>query len=182
MTPDTLRPHCQNRDACAAKTPSTHCRRCAAAALMANPAIRARHQKGIDAKFADPAKREAHNAVATANIRRFLDRPGSRDYLRARADEIRPLSRTPEAVERRVSRIRESAERRTQTLLPWCPPEWLDEYRRLTRVKHLKPAEARAIIEAEIEHRSPVAEGRRIVARIQAEMARKAARERREAY
>jgi len=176
------RPHCQNLDACKARSATTHCRRCAAGALMADPAIRARHQQGIDAKFADPVKRNAHVAVATGNIRRFLDRPGSREYLRERANEIRPLSQTPQAIERRVSGMREAAEKRTRTLLPWCPAEWIEEYRHLTRVKHLKPAEARAIIEAEIERLSPQAEARRIIDEVNAKMRAKAAREKAQAY
>lgn len=176
------RPHCQSVDACAAKSATTHCKRCAAAALMRDPAIRARHKASIEAKFADPDKRAAHIEVATHNIRQFLDRPGTIEFLRERAEVIRPLSRLPEAVARRESRMKAAAEKRTRKLLPWCPPDRLEQYRHLTRVKHLKPAEARAIIEDEIQRASPEAEARRIIARITAEMEAKEARRRADAY
>ncbi len=176
------RPNCRNPDACPAAKPTSHCRPCSAAALMRNPEVRKKHQAAIAAKFADPVKRAAHNEVARRNIAPWQSAPGTIDYLRQRADEIRPLAWTPEAVAKNIAARPRAAAKRTQTMLSWCPPDKIEQYRFLTRSKHLLAEEARAIIEAEVARESPEAEARRTIARITHEMHAKQAREKAQAY
>lgn len=44
-------------------------------------------------------------------------------------------------------RVREYCTRASHARLAWCPPEYRDEYRRLTRKKQIPAAEARHLIE-----------------------------------
>ncbi|GGJ39639.1 hypothetical protein CDQ92_13240 [Sphingopyxis bauzanensis] len=44
-------------------------------------------------------------------------------------------------------RVREYCTQASRSRLSWCPPEYRDEYRRLTRVKMLPAAESRKVIE-----------------------------------
>lgn len=59
----------------------------------------------------------------------------------------RDLGSTPEALAKRSESMRAYAAR---AQLAWCPIEYRDEYRHLTRVKQLPAAEARTIIERAI--------------------------------
>lgn len=58
----------------------------------------------------------------------------------------RDLGSTPEALAKRSESMRAYARQHPA----WCPLEYRDEYRRLTRVKQLPAAEARTIIERAI--------------------------------
>lgn len=44
-------------------------------------------------------------------------------------------------------RVREYCTQASRSRLAWCPPEYRDEYRRLTRVKMLSAADSRKVIE-----------------------------------
>lgn len=144
--------------------------------------MRANQKAGIARRFADPEKRAAAIATATANIARWRETDEGRARLAEAGRNMRRFSQTPEALAKwRAGRAAAGA-KRTAAVLAWCPPEYLETYRLLTRSKSFTAIEARAMIEAEIEAKSPAAQARRQIAEFDRRQRERAERERREAY
>lgn len=178
------RAHCQNRDACAAAKPTTHCRKCSMARIHGDPEMQVRRLIGIRALYDDP------------------------DYLAEHAERARQVNRRPDIIAKRVEHgkhiyatvlsrpdvvakarspeARAKAGRKTsETRLSWCPPEKRAEYLRLVKWKHIPAAEARRMIEADmgiVPVETPEQEARRIIDRVNREMRAKQAREKAQAY
>jgi hypothetical protein len=148
-----VRPHCLNRDACAAKSPVTHCRRCSILRVQADPELEAKRRAGIGALFADPVYVAEHRARLQASVAKASQDPAFIE--RRRAHGLRQyrdcLSRPDVQAKAHGPDARKRAGRATsETRLAWCPVELRAEYRRLIRSKLIPAAEARRIIEAEI--------------------------------
>ena len=141
------RANCQNPDACTAAKPTTHCRRCAAIAINACPIIAERRKQAIRAKYDDPDFRERHAAAARKNIAIVHQR---KEWMREQGKRLHQHSRAPEALAKRKALYVQSGQRRTATLLPWCPPAYLDLHRFFVKVKGFTAAESRQMVEAQI--------------------------------
>jgi hypothetical protein len=180
---DFQRSHCLNRDACAAATPVTHCRRCSILRVKADPALDAKRRAGVDALFADPAYVAEHRVRLQANVAKASQDPAFIERRRAhgRRQYAECLSRPEVQAKAHGPEARKRAGRATsETRLAWCPTELRAEYRRLIRSKLIPAAEARRIIEAEIA--GTVEQGRRELASNILNLRLKREREKREAY
>lgn len=175
------RPHCRNRDACSAKG-SGHCRPCAAASIMLNPANRERQKAGLREFFGDPERSAKHIAAACRNVEEYRSRPGVAEHLRERMKGVHVLSQTPEVQEKLRASAAARGRKRTATVLPWCPPEYLDDYRVMVRKSGYTAQEARAIIEQQMRDRDPFAQARRAIATFNDNQRAREERRKREAY
>ena len=148
---DFQRAHCQNRSACAAKTPVTHCRSCVGKALWADPERRQHALDAIQRRYAEPGARERRAAdCRAASLRSWAD-PEKRALMtensRQRASVLDPACRaaaqTPEAKAKRIRGF-------IRTKYAWCPEDRYADYRHLVDVKSVEPAEARRMIEEDV--------------------------------
>jgi hypothetical protein len=110
------------------------CRSCVAKRNNADPAIIARRAAAISARFADPAVREA----ASQRMRKVIAGLAPSEIERRREHgrrQVRNFLSRPEVVAKTLApEVRARAGRsRSATVLAWCPPEWRDTYRGLTR-------------------------------------------------
>jgi hypothetical protein len=156
---------------------SGRCRPCCARYNNANPEIVARRNAAIRERFADPAVR---HAVAEGIRARNRNLPAAEmerrrehgRYLAANVlnrPEVRAANAAPDVRKR-------AGQARTATVLPWCPKDKLDAYRRLQRIG-IRAAEAKRMILEEVR-----ADARRQIEAVTQRMRAKADRERREAY
>lgn len=175
------RPHCQNPDACTAKKPTTHCRRCSVLRIAKDPEMEQRRLARVRELYTDPEYRAAH----CERLREVNQRPEIREARKEHGrhiyatvlsrPDVRAKTMSPEARSKAGRTISERA-------LAWCPPEKRAEYMRLLKWKHIPAAEARKMIEAELGIFTPEEEGRRIVDRITIEMHMREARRKAQAY
>lgn len=202
------RPHCQQPDACKAKTPGKHCQRCAsgtpecrarkvaaaqraiadpvilarkqaaARGCSANPEIVARRTATMLAKAATAEARAHHRAACAAATARRLADPVKREQLCE-------LGRTIGLTNLRRAKSPEAIARRGATIrakhLAWCPPEHWDLNRKLKGAGY-PLSERKQMIADLVERSSPEAEGRRIVAQHAAEMRARHEREKASRY
>lgn len=127
-------------------------RRCAGLSISADPAAAARKVAGIKARYDRPGERERHAERMRVKSKRIWADPEIADRLReASRARVHRTVNSPECRARSAApdvRARAGASY-SRTMLGWCPPERLAEYRRL-RGMRFTAAEARRIIEAEI--------------------------------
>lgn len=142
----TDRPNCRAPEACEAKKPTTHCRRCTAAALLSRPGVRERQAAGLREFFSDPERSARHRAASAATMLEFRQRPGTLEWLRERMKDVHKLSQTPEAQAKLRASAAERGRKRTATVLADIPPQYRDAYRMLVREKGFKASEARIAI------------------------------------
>lgn len=177
----TDRPHCLNRDACAAKKPTTHCRRCSIMRIANDPEMERKRLERIRDLYADPDYLAAH----CERLRAINQRPEIKQARKEHGKHIYAtvLSRPEVQAKNRSPETRARAARsREETVLGWCPPEKRAEYKRLVRWKQIPAVEARRMIEEDLGIISPEEEGRRIVERITREMEAKERRRKAQAY
>jgi hypothetical protein len=147
------RPHCQERSACKAAKPTTHCRRCSIMRVVQDPALEAKRREKLREKHEDPAFRAEHCARLRKTVAKVSRDPAFIERRRRNGQRLhRDFLSKPESVARnRSPEVRKAAGRKTsEKRLGWCPPELRDEYRSLVRNKTIPAAEARRIIEARI--------------------------------
>ncbi|API58081.1 hypothetical protein BSL82_01200 [Tardibacter chloracetimidivorans] len=121
-----------------------------ARAIMADPELRARHRAAVNRKLEDPAYR----AMLVDRITRArAKRDPQKIRERARALGTRPW--TDEQWQNYLASRPEAGRKRTATVLDWCPPHLVNEYRHLVRVKRVPSAEARRIIEDQAASETP---------------------------
>jgi hypothetical protein len=149
---------------------------------MLNPVNREKQRKGLRTFFEDPERSANHIAAACRNIEEYRSRPGVAEYLRTRMSEVHAKSQTPEVQAKLRANAAERGRKRTATVLPWCPPEYLDDYRLMVRKCGLLAAEARAIIEDRMRRDSPEARAKRAIAEFDRAQRERQARQQREAY
>lgn len=157
---DAGRSHCLNPDACTAAKPTTHCRRCNRVAQNKTAEMRAISSATAKrlSNFRSPEARAAAHNDPVINARR--------------AERMR-LRHSMLTFQQRSEKMRAIwAER-----MAWCPDRFRALYQQLVHTRHFKMAEARRIIEGEIQ-----AEARREIAAVTAKMRAKYEREKREAY
>ena len=179
----TMRPYCQNRDACAAAKPTTHCRRCSIMRVASDPELEARRVEKLRVLYRDPAYLDEHRARLRASIARARQDPAFMESLRRNGRRLHRdfLSRPDVVARNRSPEVRKAAGAKTsEKRLGWCPPELRAEYRYLVRSKLIPAAEARKIIEAEIAGTSE--HGKRIVASNDLNMRLKDERQKAQAY
>ncbi len=119
------------------------CRKCSVTNPEANAkraASISRHARDNPAAIRVRAKKAAASRIAN---------PESLEQLRrTMREQIQPKSYTAEAMARRD--MYDRARKALHTKFPWCPAEYLDEYRKLTNSQKLSAAEAKDIIQAQI--------------------------------
>lgn len=127
-----------------ARNRSGLCRACLARRNAENPATRARQKAGIVAHFAKPGVREAY----AARIATYGKSEVAREKRRAHGQV---MAATLIACNARMTPEQRAANGRKQsaTKLAWCPPEWRDRYRELTK-RGRRANVARAMVLAEI--------------------------------
>lgn len=69
------RAHCQNPDACAAKKPTTHCRRCSALHMNGCPERRAKASAAMIERYKDPKFRAEQAARSARGIQKAAKDP-----------------------------------------------------------------------------------------------------------
>lgn len=163
-------PHCLNRDACVARKPDGHCRKCwgkhIRAELEKNTEALERQREGarqrIIAMNKNPSEAERKRRAETARKHAVLLRPevvAKRNdpevRARATANRVKRIMELPPEVRSRGARNAARAK------MAWCPPELLSEYKFL-RKKHIPAPEARQMIEAEIERREAMTQKERL--------------------
>jgi hypothetical protein len=87
-------------------------------------------------------RREPTGLCRGCNLKRWQHLSAGREFAEQRAERLREMLRDPRHRERLIAQRREASRKR----MAWCPLEYRDTYRRLTRVKQLPAAEARAAI------------------------------------
>lgn len=178
----SMRPYCQNREACAAKSPSRHCRRCWGLQLrvrsQSDPEIEARRRATVSARasvttaarWTEPAYRQKmtehareRNVFGSAGARAHRNDPA----VRARSEQSR--QRTLQAMSP------EERRRKYGTNKGHCAGLSEDDLRfyRLLIQKRVPAAEARKMVDEE---------ARREIARIDAEARAREARRKTQAY
>lgn len=158
---------------------SGRCRSCCARAINRDPVLTEKRQAGLRAKFQDEAflteHRERLNRMGklphVVAIRRELGKAIYQERLGT--PEARAYNASP-AVRARAAASSE------ETLLGWCPIDRRQEYRELIRCKGLTAAEARAVIEEEVDGTKRHAE--RVIANHDLNMRLRHERRLREAY
>lgn len=203
------RPHCQARQACVAKTPGKHCRRCTTASpetraarsasirrkMAEDDGFRERRLAQLAARRADPeveARRLAALRVACADqgYRERLSAEGVRVAARRMADpeQREALRRCGREHGARNFRKGQSAEARAKAgaairalHLSWCPEEYWALNAQLKRKGILLDERKRMIAEL-VDRQSEAAEGRRIVAQLRHDNAVREARRKAQAY
>lgn len=184
------RPHCQHPDACPAARPDSHCRRCSAIRMSADPAIREKQRAKLAEFHADPATKAMLAERVNASMRKSLATPEGREKRRQHGlRQYREHLSQPDVVARNTApetRARAGA-KASAKWLAWCPADRRAEYRNLIRSKRYSAAEARAVIEATIPG-SPVwlerqrHDARRAIEDITRGMRERAAKQRAQAY
>lgn len=125
------------------------CRRHAAKVTNADPVFQAARLAGIRARFKDPEVRR--RAARDIQIKNRLARrdPETKARLsdmakaRARLDD-------PEVKAKWRAGRHAAGQRRSETVMAWCPPQYRDLYRYLKFSKKLLAAEAKAAVLAQI--------------------------------
>lgn len=119
-----------------------------------SPEARANMTAGLRRKMqSDPEYMQRVIALARANVARPEHRQKLTEAARRSGAWRKALAATtPES-------YLLAARRAAETKLSWCPPEYRDEYRRLTSTKRMRAHEAKAIILAQ--HEKDMAEFRR---------------------
>jgi hypothetical protein len=99
-----------------------------------------------------------------------------RDAAARKQAKMRQTMSDPVRHAARVEQLRVASRAR----LSWCPPEYLADYRRMTRIGGFRAQEARAVIEAELP--GTRAHARRLIANTNFAMRLKQEREQAQAY
>lgn len=128
----SMRPHCLQTDACAARTPGKHCKSCAVTARNKTPQMR------------EVASRTArkHRVLAREEVQRAAHSP--ENIVR------REASRQNTWMAKDPAGRREHAIKMAKAKVAWCPASYLPEYRRLVDRVHIRAADARKMIEQQI--------------------------------
>lgn len=123
------------------------CRKCALAFLNSNPEVHARRVSGIRRKYqTDPAYRQRKTREIGERHRKARECPETAARLNRNIWIARARLDDPGVREKFLAGRKEAGMKRTQTVLAWCPPDKIAEYRRLTKSKRLHAAEAKQII------------------------------------
>lgn len=134
-----------------AKTKTGRCRSCKNHFLNSQPAFVAARAEGIRKKWSEDkafaAKmRLIFSATGRAN--------GTDPKRRAKLAELGKCKiaqlHSPESRAKAKAKSKQTGRKISEHYMGWCPPEYRDEYRRLTISKNLRANEARAIILAQI--------------------------------
>ncbi len=131
---------------------SPYCRRCIGRHNGRSPARRAKVSAAMKAYLADPTTRAAHAQRTGDGVRRAMVE--SPEFAATRRELGRRLGKScaghasrPAGSESRIVAGRRSG----ATKLAWCPVEYRDDYRRLVKWQGVKAAEARRMIETQID-------------------------------
>lgn len=107
------------------------CRMCALARTNSCPEIRTRKAAANRRKMKDPAYRAKTIRNVIIAGKQARQDPAFVELLRENARRNVILAWTPEARAKWLATRKRAAQLRTAKMLPWCPPEHLEEYRRL---------------------------------------------------
>lgn len=121
------------------------CRPCFLSIRNADPEFQARRiaaSREGKKRQSPESKRRAARVIAAKR----LAKPEYREWLAMHMRSIAPLAHAPAPKASRAAKLSLAV---SDARLPWCPREHRPLYRELTR-KGLRPAEARAVVEAEI--------------------------------
>ena len=128
------------------------CRPCFMRALNSDPVYKARKLEAIAKRWAVPGAREYQAMICRASVKKREANPESRAKVRANgfkqvanlmSPEVFAKAHSADAMKKRVASL-------IETRLGWCPPEYRDSYRKLSRKRHMTAAEAKRIILDEI--------------------------------
>jgi hypothetical protein len=141
---------CSSRLAHNPRRKGNRCQPCSARHRQSNlsPAQRAEVADRCRKAWTQPGFREAARAsMSRAHLEAHARDPELLERRRAWCRSIQPLSVAAESPDRsaKISRAR------IEAAYGWCPLEYRDEYRRLTRECRLTAGEARAAIEQQVE-------------------------------
>lgn len=123
------------------------CRPCSIARLNSDPTINANRVAGIKRKYAtDPVYRARKiREIGQRHKAARLD-PATAARLNLNIWIARERLNDPGVREKFLAGRKEAGMKRTRTVLSWCPPDRIEEYRRLCKSKRLPAEEAKRII------------------------------------
>jgi len=116
----------------------------------ADPIVKAKKADAARRRMKDPAYRARLVAQVVAAGHAARARPEFRKRLSEMGRIAIRKAHTPEALAKRIAKRPEATRKRTETMIGWCPPQYRDEYRRLSRQGNLRAADARRIIEGKM--------------------------------
>ncbi len=122
------------------------CRKCALAATNANPDVQHRKAEANRRKSRDPQWRAGATARLVRAGRRARTDPAFVEVLREAGRRNLVKAYTPEARAKWYAAKPEAGRKKTARYFAWCPPDRIEEYRFLTRKKHIAAAEAKRMI------------------------------------
>ncbi len=126
---------------------STRCHPCSTRHINARPDVVAKREAGIKASFADPMRRARAAATMRQNAAKANANPALRAWRVQNGKELAQHAlRTPQARAAYLASRPIAEAKRIETMLGWCPLEYRDEYRRLTRSKRIPRLEARQLV------------------------------------
>lgn len=124
------------------------CVTCSRSANGRNPSKISKSRAAMLKRMSDPAiKAEALKRAHDGWRKRLAEDPELRARMADRWREVGKSRIGHLAMPAGSPARRRAVASRMKTIMPWCPPEYLDEYRRLLYSKKLKAVDARAVIE-----------------------------------
>lgn len=122
------------------------CRKCSLAVTNADPEIKRRRREGIRARYTDAdyaARRNAQLHRAHMAARRD---PETARRLNQNIHIARQRLNDPDVRDKFLASRRDAGMKRSATCMAWCPPDKVEEYRRLTRSKRMHAEDAKRVI------------------------------------
>lgn len=126
---------------------TSRCRACALAVLNASPAFAASRTAGIRRRYEDPVFRARKARAIHARHMAARRNPETAERLNRNIWIARQRLTDPDVRAKFLAGRAAAGRKRSATVLKWCPPDRIEEYRSLTRSKRMKAAEARRMIE-----------------------------------
>ncbi len=130
----------------------TRCRPCATSAVARDPAKRAKCSAAMKARLADPVERaKLVDRCKRGWAAKFARDPDARARLVETGRRVGSLNKghslTPAGSPARIA----AAQKQSEFYMSWCPVEYRADYHRLVRSYRTPAAEARAMIEQQID-------------------------------
>lgn len=122
------------------------CRSCACKRQNSDPSFAARRAAGIRERFKDPATRLKAAQELRERHMEARRRPDVADRLSRALALARARSFDPDGRANFLASRAAAGRKRSETVLAWCPPEYRDGYRTLTRVKGKSARDAKRIV------------------------------------
>jgi hypothetical protein len=143
--------HCDCGTRVSDQSKTGRCLRCNLRLMAKDPEITKRRADALRKRLAeDPVERQRRALQMKLNRRNAVNNPVACERILAAALRNLPKAWTPESVAKRVAAIPIAAKKLSDRKLSWCPPEKRDHYRWLVRYRHVKAADAREIVLAEV--------------------------------